>query len=62
MLQILWHIPTQLYAVQSLSSETERIVTVWCIRAHRWRRGAVPCQLVSRPSKGQLSAELWSLL
>ena len=37
------------YVVQSLGSETGHVV------AHRWRRGMVPCQLVSRPRKRHLS-------
>ena len=39
------------YVVQSLSSETEHIVTVVCTKAHKWRRGMVPCWLVSCYSK-----------
>ena len=46
----------RIYVVQSLSSEAGRIVAVWCTRSHRRRRDMVPCQLVSRPSKRQLSA------
>ena len=36
-------------------SQLWSIVSVDCTREHRWRRGMVPCQLVSCPSKRQLS-------
>ena len=45
-----------IYTVQSLSSETGAEWRCGALRAHRWRCGMLPCQLVSRSSKRQLNA------